>query len=69
MKKEFTSYWTEHPIAVEPDRLPYSQSVFFRTTTGGFLHESTMIVPSDMPIKELTCFLGKKTKVTIEVIE
>lgn len=70
MKKEFITSWTQE--RVEPlciDEMPIERANFFDTSVRvGEKNRISAITPDDMPFEALTCFLGKRTKVTIEVL-
>lgn len=67
--KEFTTYWTQHYTKERPDDLTLSQRNFFTSQSAFTGRVSSMIVPDDIKFADLTVFLGRKTKVTIEIIE
>jgi len=66
MKKEFVTYWTTEKVGAYLHKMPWTRQRFFRDSKG--LPEE-IIIPDDITYNDLLGFMGKKTKVTIEVID
>lgn len=73
MKKEFTSYWT--PECMSPMSLRTRESDFFDRTysTPANRNEErakmTAVLPDNITYLDLLPFVGKKTRITIEVVD
>jgi len=65
IKKEFTTYWATEFVVAEPDKMPIEQGAFFERV-GKLLFAIT--IPTSISHHALSSFVGKKTKVTIEVV-
>lgn len=62
LKKTFVTYWSKDFVVA--DKL--TNENFYEETRGSV---KAAITPEDIPYLQLLSFLGKKTKVTIEVLE
>lgn len=66
MKKEYITYWSQEQVSAASEKMPWPRQRFFNDS----VHKpEEIIIPDDITYLDLLGFLGKKTKVTIEVIE
>ncbi len=66
MKKEYVTYWTIEKINPCSEKIPWNREKFFNRVPK---IPDEIIVPDDIGYFDLLGFLGRKTKVTIEVID
>jgi hypothetical protein len=64
-KKEFTSRWSKEKIQTQ--YIFFAPFLFEEKTADGL--SGYAMLPIDLPYLELLNFLGKKTKITIEIVE
>jgi len=62
LKREFVTYWSIESLL---DPLSFNS----RYAPGGLNDGSQIILPQEIKFSDLNIFVGRKTKVTIEVIE
>ena len=68
IKKEYETYWSlETLLGVRALSSNAQEARFFER--GRHFSTTQVIVPEDVPYLDLVPFIGKKTKITIEVIE
>lgn len=68
-KKEFTTYWRPHQMWTELDRLPIRDQGFFDRVVPPDAGRCIAMLPDNIPFESLISLTGRKTRVTIEVIE
>lgn len=62
------TYWTKINVEL-PDPLTITQERFFQLKKSGFTEVHEMVLPDSLPFDKLINLIGKKTRITIEVIE
>lgn len=63
IKKEFVTTWRQEPVKIDTDDMTLGQRSFFDGA-----RNQEMILPDDVRYSDLLCFVGRKTKVTIELL-
>lgn len=68
IKKEFITVWAPEEVQAEIEAMPISRASFFHIKRSGVIQDLKAMIP-EISYDDLLIFTGKKTKVTIEVIE
>lgn len=66
-KKEFVTYWTRELVHAAVSRMPLTRQRYFEEIVES--RGTHVIMPDTIAYQDLTFCEGKKTKVTIEIIE
>lgn len=66
MKKVFETYWTIEKVDAKLDAMPWTRQRFFNQVAG---RREEIIIPDDITHLDLVGLIGRKTRVTIEVID
>lgn len=66
MKKEFVTFWTSERVDANTKRMPIPRASFFNSNFGEL---DEIIIPDDISFDQLAVFDGRKTRVTIEIID
>jgi hypothetical protein len=70
IKKEFTTFWTKEEVLAKLSQMPISRAKFFNQYVRKdekLLIE--IVVPDDISYNDISSFVGRKTKVTIETVD
>lgn len=67
MKKEFVTTWTQDKVHVDSKPQTIAKEAFYNKV-GEYTNTAECILPDDITFRDLLGFVGKRTKVTIEVI-
>lgn len=70
MQREFITQWSIEQVHAESATMPISRAGFFRNTRA-YANEiaTNIVIPDDISYDQFLSFVGKKTRVTIEVID
>jgi hypothetical protein len=69
MKREYVTNWGIEKIEANIEEMPIPKTRFFNKTENGRYGKTEIIVPDDLTFDHLCLFIGRKTKVTIEIID
>lgn len=67
-KKEFITTWTVEEVKANVAALPIPRARFFENTDATSEDKTGIAIPDDITFGDLSWFLGRKTKVTIEIL-
>lgn len=69
-KKVFETYWTIERVVVNHWTMSVEREKFFEVyVDGDKVRQSNAVIPDSISFSQLQSFAGRKTRVTIEVIE
>lgn len=68
LKKEFLAYWDVEEVFANTDKMSLWKAKFFDKYKAFGENRCLAVIP-DIPFRSLMVFAGKRTRITIEVIE